>query len=210
LSVPFATAAPAAAASPPAPARASIRAAEPVPSVELAVTAMKFLADAKLRPEVRAWAAWALGMMQAPPSGTKLNYALVAYHAGLTAAELGEAIAAADQHQAAYLTGLLVYQIYNALHGEPGVRGAGLVNQAGLGTSQTDVAAIDTLVGQVAAAGIEVSRAAGTQSAQRRGALRTKVGALRTLLAKSAPKDLEFVPGGPSFPATVAQVAEGP
>jgi hypothetical protein len=176
---------------------------------EMSITALKFLADAKQRPDVRAWAAWALGMMQVSPAGPKLNYALVAYHIGLLAAELGETIAESDLVRARYPTGLLVYQVFNALHGETGVRGSGLVNQTNLGTSQALVKELDTLVGRVAAAAIGVTTAVGTQLPQRQQELRARVNDLRAVLAKSAPKDLQVIPGGPSFPATVAQVAEG-
>lgn len=176
---------------------------------EMASTALKFLADAKVRPDVRARASWALGMMQFPPAGPKLNFGLVVYHVGRAAADLGELAADATPGRAAYLAGLLVYQFYNGLHGEPGVRGAGLVNQTNLGTSQTFAREVETLVGKIAAATIDLSRSVPSQLSQKREQVRARVNDLKALLAKSAPKDFQLVPGGPTFPAAVAQVAEG-
>src|SRR5439155_24773834 len=98
-------------------------------------------------------------------------------------------IADAGPERASHLTGFLVYQIYNALHGEPGVRGSGLINQTNLGPSQAYVQQVDSLVGQVAASAVNLVRSTGTQLPAKREDLRAKVDALKDRLAKTAPTD---------------------
>jgi hypothetical protein len=59
---------------------------------DMANSAMRLLADADSRPEVRAEAAKALGLMQISSAVPRYNYDLVAHSAGLLAADLGTAI----------------------------------------------------------------------------------------------------------------------
>jgi hypothetical protein len=59
---------------------------------DMANAAMRFLADADSKPEVRAEAARALALMQIGPAVPKYNHDLVAHSAGVLAAELGTAI----------------------------------------------------------------------------------------------------------------------
>jgi len=59
---------------------------------DMANAAMRLLADADSKPEVRAEAAKALGLMQISSQVPKYNYDLVAHSAGLLAADLGAAI----------------------------------------------------------------------------------------------------------------------
>ena len=60
---------------------------------DMASAALERLADPKARPEVRAWAAWALGLMRVNPQLAKYNYSLIAHYIGLLAADLGDKIA---------------------------------------------------------------------------------------------------------------------
>ena len=55
---------------------------------------MRILADPKARPDVRAEAARALGMMQITNAVPKYNFSLVAYAAAQLAAEVGDQIVA--------------------------------------------------------------------------------------------------------------------
>ena len=102
----------------------------------MASAALERLADPKARPEVRAWAAWALGLMRVNPQLAKYNYSLIAHYVGLLAADLGDKIAevaSENPEQAQYWTGLLLYQVYPALTGQPGVRDSGLLNFPNVG-----------------------------------------------------------------------------
>ena len=62
-------------------------------TADMASAALERLADPKARPEVRAWAAWALGLMRVNPQLAKYNYSLIAHYIGLLAADLGDKIA---------------------------------------------------------------------------------------------------------------------
>ena len=95
---------------------------------EMASTAMRILADPKARPEVRAEAAKALGMMQITSAVPSFNYTLVAYAAAQLAAQLGDQVAASysadkgtplNATKAEYLTSLLAGPVH------PGLRGPG-------------------------------------------------------------------------------------
>ena len=55
---------------------------------------MQFLPNPEIRPEVRAEAAWALGMMRVSQASGTFNYPLIAYYIGEVAADLGERVAA--------------------------------------------------------------------------------------------------------------------
>jgi hypothetical protein len=59
---------------------------------DMANSAMKYLADTDSKPEVRAEAARALGLMQIGASVPRYNYDLVAHSIGMLAADLGAAI----------------------------------------------------------------------------------------------------------------------
>ncbi|MCA1686853.1 MAG: hypothetical protein LC745_12970, partial [Planctomycetia bacterium] len=102
---------------------------------EMATTAMKFLADPEARPEVRAQAAWALGMLRVNQTVRGYNYALIAYDTGQVAAELGEQINASfkdkDRALSEYLTSFLVTPIYQAFNGLDGARESGLLKVPG-------------------------------------------------------------------------------
>ena len=57
--------------------------------VEMAAVALRLLADPEAKPEVRAAAAWALGMVRVNPAVSGYNFNLVAHHIGRFAAEIG-------------------------------------------------------------------------------------------------------------------------
>ncbi len=176
-------------------------------SATFATAALRVLSDPEARPEVRAWAAWALGMMEPPPAGP-LNVGLIAHHAGRAAAELGEKIAGEPADQATYLTSFLAFPLHQGLAGQENLRGSGLANAAGQGAAAGSVAQITRLVGQVAGAAVTYSRAVGNQRTATRSALEAKVAELRAFLEKNAPKDDRLVPNGPAFPIAADQVAD--
>lgn len=58
--------------------------------VEMSAVALRLLADPEAKPEVRAAAAWALGMVRVNPAVSGYNFNLIAHHIGRFAAEIGE------------------------------------------------------------------------------------------------------------------------
>jgi hypothetical protein len=194
----------------------SLRQASAPPNIakaEIANVAMSFLADEEARPEVRAAAAWALGMMQVNPSVQKYNFILAAFDTGRLAAELGEQVNVTlkpNPTRANYLTGLLVGPVHQSFQGVDGVRESGLQHSPSIGASRTVVSKIGDLSSSVARASVELVRAVGTQVKDKQKELGDRVAALKDYLGKNAPKDFQLVPGGPQFLIKQAQVADRP
>jgi hypothetical protein len=167
---------------------------------DLAASAMRVLADPKARPDVRAEAARALGMMQITAAVPNFNFGLIAYAAAGLAAQLGDQIvanysdkgAALNEPKAQHLTFLLLGPLYQAFDGQPGARDSGLlhVNPAARG----EVQHVLNQIRPVAAASLDLVRAPAGQRKQRRQDLVTRVAALKDYLAKNAPANRHLVP----------------
>jgi len=182
---------------------------------EMAGTALRFLSDPKARPDVRAWAAWALGMMHVPQQLNRYNVPLIAYYVGQAAADVGEqvgSVSADSADLAMHLSGLLLSQLVGGLRGVDGVRDSGLLNGAGAGPARSFVQGVNDRVQAVAVAAYKLAgpTAIRRQKPQLRRELDSKVADLRAFLAKNPPADRHLVPGGPVFPGAPAQVAEKP
>jgi hypothetical protein len=180
---------------------------------ELATTTMDFLADSEARLDVRAQAAWALGMMQSSPATSGYNYPLIGYHIGRLAAEIGEQVKASFEKnptRSGYLGGLLVTQIYQAFNGMEGARESGLMHLPGTGGAEPYISKINDQCSSVAKAAIDLLRQ--PRGLQKKAAeeLGVRVGALKMLLEKNPPKDFHLVPGGTEYPIKPAQVADAP
>ena len=130
-------------------------------------TAESFLADPKVRPEVRAWAAWAIGMMRVDNRGARINYTKIAGDIGKLAASLGDRILAVKSvdpdDQAHELIALVVVPLYNALKGEPEQSRSGLINANALGNAAAFVQGLEPLVKAEAIAAKQLGLAAGQQ-----------------------------------------------
>jgi hypothetical protein len=181
---------------------------------EMAATAMKFLADPEARPEVRAAAAWALGMMQVSQNA-RFNFPLVAHEAGRLSAEIGEQANASlkeNPTRSAYLAGLLVGPIYQAFNGISGARESGLLHAPALGQAQGYASKVNDLISSVARAAVVMlpDRTPTAQQKNRQRDLSDRVAALKSWLDKNPPKDYHLVPGGPEFKGGQAEVAEAP
>jgi len=154
-------------------------------------TALKLLADSKERPEVRAWAAWALGMFRVAAADPKVDYRAIAGGVGQLAAELGDKIVAIrarkGNFQAGDLTALLAYPIYNALKGEPEVNKSGLLTSPALGNAAPFVAKLEALVKREAAAAVELDQSPAALVEARRKELADSVDAIKKLLATEPP-----------------------
>ena len=179
---------------------------------EMAAAAMKFLADPTARPEIRATAAWALGMVRVNPAVARYNFPLVAHVVGQLAAELGDKAGASFSENptlSEYLSGLLVGPIFQAFNGVEGARESGLLKTPGLGQAATYVKQVADLQASVARASVELVRAPAGQVPARKKDLSDRVAALKAFLDKNPPKDFHLIPAGPEYrPAAAGPVAK--
>ena len=195
---------------------------------DLATTALKSLADPKAKPDVRAWAGWALGMMQFSGLAGKYNFSLIGYHLGQAAVDIGGRIVAVDADKnygrAHHYTALLL-QLLEAFRGDPAVPGSGLLNlgHPGAASARPFLQQVEQNVRDIAKAAVELSRAPRDRTPPKdaakaknfrnpraafRAELAKQVNELKVFLGKNSPSDRSFVPGGPEFPGP-AQVAAG-
>ncbi len=178
-------------------------------NAEMAVAAMRILADPKSRSEVRAEAAQALGMMQISNAVPNYNFPLIAHAAAQLAARLGDQIVAcfsADKAKplnatkAEYLTGLLLGPVYQAFDGQPGARESGLLHSnATTPPARSEIQKIADQIKPVAKAALELIRAPSGQLKARRADLVARVESLREFLAKNVPANHHLVPDDNGF-----------
>jgi hypothetical protein len=186
---------------------------------DAASVAMQYLVDTEIRPEVRSWAAWALGMMKYPPNENPINFPLLGDAIGRLAADLGDRIVAEyDEHaehfarnsdEAALLTGFLLFQDYAALAGDERVKESGLIRSPhpSAAAAKSYLTGLDEKVKSVAKHAVELLRAGGVNQKAERDKLATQVADLKAYLDSKPPKDRTLIPNGPAFPAPVPQVA---
>jgi hypothetical protein len=192
----------------------------PKGKIDVASVAMRYLVDSGARPEVRAWAAWALGMLKIPSGLSPFNFALIGHEIGELTADIGDQIVKdfdndpanfdREKDLAQHLTGLLLFQVYPALIGQEGVRDSGLLHMPhpNAGTARPFLAKIDDKVKAVTRECYELLRAGGAGNKAKRNDLDGKLADLKGFLVQSLPKDRHLVPGGPEFnPAAAEQVA---
>jgi hypothetical protein len=176
-------------------------------NAEMAVAAMRILADPKARTEVRAEAARALGMMQITTAVPDYNFPLVAYAAAQLAARVGDQIVASysadkgtplNASKAEYLTALLVGPVYQAFEGQAGVRESGLLH-GNATAARSDIQKVADQIKPVAKAALELIRAPKGQLKARRADLAARVEALKDFLAKNVPANRHLVPDDDGF-----------
>ena len=180
---------------------------------DLANTAMEYLADADSPAEVRASAAWAIGMVQVNSAVSKYNYPLVTYHIGRLTADLADKVAktrTSNPYLAERWTGLLVGPVFQAFNGLEGVRETGLLHVPNAGPSQSGIKQMADLESAVAKAAVELVRATPGQLKDAFPALASRTSALKAYLDKNPPKDFHLVPGGPEYRPGDGQVATAP
>lgn len=194
---------------------------DPTPSqaskLEFATAIMGYLADEEARPEVRATAAWAMGMIKIDGTITKYNYQLVAYCVGSLAAAIGEqANRSFDKSRGVteLCTSLLLYKLHGAFEGMPEARDSGLLHGAAgnpaFAQARTFLKQTDDHIAPVARAALGVLRVPSGQVSKQREELSQAVASLRQFLAKNPPADSKLIPGGKEFPVKGAEVAEAP
>lgn len=170
---------------------------------EFANVAMKFLSDPETRLEVRAMAAWALGMMRIDSALNKFNFALVAYNIGEVAAELGDKVDdvfEANSYQSRYYTSFLLHQIYPALIGDPKIRDSGILkvpgNLSGHAQAKPFLQQVDNQVKPVVTSAVEMLNAPRGKQKELQKELGERVAALRAFLGKNPPNAVAAAPKG--------------
>jgi hypothetical protein len=189
--------------------------------IDTASVVMRYLADPEATPMVRAWAAWALGLLKVPSTVSPYNFALVGQEVGELAVDLGNRIvqeyddAPANFHKdkdtATQLTSLLIFQVCPSLIGEEGVRDSGLLHASHKNASdpafKAFITKLDDKVKAVSRSAYNLIRSLSEGNKAARNELDAKLADLKSLLASTSPKDRRLVPGGPEFPPNPAQVA---
>lgn len=170
-------------------------------TAEFADVAMAALTDAEAKPNVRAAAGWALGMMQVPGRVQDYNYGLVAHAIGRAAAAIGDRIVQVPDRGTTQVNRLAVQilQLLDALKGDPQVRDSGLATAARGSDHRAVVGEVQKRVEAIARDAIELSRSAGVQKKARRGDLEKSIADLKSYLAKKPPDGQALYKGGPEF-----------
>ena len=187
--------------------------------VDIASVAMKYLSDPEAKPIVRAWAAWALGVLKIPGSLSPYNFTLVGQEIGELTVDIGNRIVQdydddpasfdKDKDLTAQLSSFLIFQVYPSLIGVEGVRDSGLLRSThrNANDARDFLKKVDEKVKAVSRSAYDLLKAAGAGNKDARNDLDSKLADLKTTLAKSSPKDRRLVPGGPEFlPNPIAQV----
>ncbi|WP_165073614.1 hypothetical protein [Paludisphaera rhizosphaerae] len=171
-------------------------------TVDMAAVAFQYLIDDKLRPEVRAEAARALGAMQITTAVPKFNFELTAYATAQLAASIVQRIAdgfSENSTRAQELTAVLVGPIFQTFEGQPGVRDSGLLNNSAIANKADVQKYFDALKPVAMAAAALGNNAPAGQIPGLTADLKAKVEKYKADLAKAAPADPNLFPGGPSY-----------
>jgi hypothetical protein len=177
---------------------------------QMANTAMLFLADGDAKVEVRAEAARALGLMQvnAVPN---YNFSLVAYGAGLLAADIASQIneqyednppRVHNRTKVQYLTALLVGPVFQSFAGTPGENNSGILvtGRADAAATKYDQKVFD-LVRPLAQSSVTLLTSPTRDYKKRKQELAESVAALRGYLVKNPPPSRRLVAGGREYGA---------
>lgn len=186
--------------------------------LKFATAIMSYLADPEARPEVRATAAWAMGMLKIDGTISKFNYPLVAYFVADVAAQVGEQANRSFDKQKGVTelcTSLLLYRLHGAFEGTPEARESGLLHGApgnsAFAQSKALLKQTDDQIAPVARASLALIRGTSGQAPKLRQELSNTLANLRQFLDKNVPENDRLVPGGTqAFPVKQAEVAEAP
>jgi hypothetical protein len=191
---------------------------------DVAALVMLTLSDPNVKIDVRARAAWTLGMLTIPASIPTYNFKLATYQTGRLAADIGDKILAdygqrkdkftRQNDQSRYLTGLLLYQVYPALAGEDDVPNSGLLHSrhpAAL-ASRPFMSGLDEQLKNLGRAAGDLLTAGGGQVKEASADLEARVVELKSFLEKNrpGPAETELYPGGPKIAINPTQVAGAP
>jgi hypothetical protein len=191
---------------------------------DVAAYAFTVLADPAAKVDLRAWAAWCLGMLTVP-GAQPYNFKLATYQIGRLAADLGDRMLAdyaqrgekkfsRQSDYTRHLTGLLLYQLYPALAGEDNVANSGLSHAAhpGATASRAFAAGLEDQLKKFGRAANDLLTAGGGQVQQARNDLAAQVAELKAFLDKNRPaaNEWELFPGGPKLAAPVGRAPAAP
>jgi hypothetical protein len=168
---------------------------------EMATAAMRLLTDYQAKPEVRAEAARALGLMEITSAVPGYNYPLIAHAVGQLAAGLGKEIGSSFQNnpvKSRSLTVMLAGPVYQAFDGVQGMRDSGIAHMSG---GDSYVSGVFDQIKPIVQVSSELLVSAKGQVPGRQKDLAAKVAALKEFLSKNPPKSRSLVRGGPEFPA---------
>ncbi len=192
---------------------------KPGGKVDAASAAFRNLVDPGAAFEVRAWAAWALGMIKVSGQVSPYNFALVGQEIGELAIDLGSRIVEEyddnqanferEKEEAHHLSSLLIYQVIPSLSGVEGINDSGLLNSShpNMAAVKSLMTKLDEKIKAVARESYELIRAGGTSQKDKRNDLDSKVADLKQFIGQISPKGRKVVPDGPEFPAVAPQVA---
>ncbi len=184
--------------------------------VHMATTAMRFLADAESKAEVRSEAARALGMMQIGSSVPKFNFYLVAHTAGQVAVDLATQInalyfegsgtgkgakppRAENRTKARYLAALLIGPVYQCFDGLPSQRDSGLIRMAPT-NSRADIQKIFGSIKEISQSVVDLMGSPDKQYPERKKTLSSQIAALQAFLQQQRPASRRLVPDGDPIP----------
>lgn len=186
--------------------------------LEFLAIAATYLARAKA-PELRARAAWAVGMLRINPNG-RVNYPLLALHAGAAAVDLGEraigeysvTIEPSDMNSPSrYWTTRLIAHVGLGLKGDPDLGESGLLTQATRavrGEELRVVSGLEERVRESCKAADALGRAVGALRSTEKSNFAKTIGEVRAFLTANPPKSTTLFPGGPDLPLAAPGVAE--
>lgn len=183
------------------------------PRADVADELLTILSSPDERPQVRAQAAWSLGMLRPTAQVSRYNFGLIAYHMGRAVAEIGEKIVEVSKDSDAggrRLADALV-EIMLGFEGDQAIRGAGLLRNehSNLGAYRAAARTIADRSKAVAVAAVDLGNAPKARKDAARQALSSQIEELRSTLAANEPTDRSIYPDGPQFTDAVAAEAEG-
>jgi hypothetical protein len=180
-------------------------------TADMAATAFQYLVNEELRPEVRAEAALALGMMQMNTNVPKYSIPVAAHATTQLAAAIGDKIASGFTENKLYaqkLTTLLMGPVAQAFEGRQGQRESGFLNSPLL-ANKADVQKYLDAIRPMLKTAIELVGGPPGQAKAKNDELKARVATLKEFLKKNTPQSTELFQGGPQLPTPGDAVAEG-
>ena len=180
-------------------------------NLDVASVIAGYLADPEARPETRAYAAWALGMLKVPSQVSPYNFTLAGSEIGNLTVALGNRIVAEYdanaanfdrvKDDAAELTSLLMFQVIPAIGGEEGISDSGLLKggHPDLSSARPFLTTLDQKIRDLTREAYDLLRREAANQKSKRDDLDAKVADLKAFLDANKPRDRRLVPGGPLF-----------
>lgn len=182
---------------------------------EFTAQPFQILANPEEKPEVRAWAGWALGMINVPVQIQRFNYELIAFEIGQAAVAIGDQILEIPVPKAKPTQNLRIVErlsgpllrLLAAFVGDPDLRNSGLSQARGTSASsaQSMIRGVEQRIRALATSALAYSKAVGSQVPGARDRFADDVKELKSFLSKNMPKDNALYPGGPTVEPPAAE-----